>query len=100
MENNIIDCEIIINGVKLNKDEYKSFMDKFKKELIEITPKLKAAELIDRFFLYPHTQKEFEIAKTNALITVHEILHCISWHNYPLDKQYRFWKDVEDNIKF
>lgn len=98
MKNNI-DFDIIINGVKVDGEQYRSIIDKIKKELIEITPKLKAAELINQFFLYPHTEKEFDIAKTNALITVHEILNCINWHNYPLDKQYKFWKEVETNIK-
>jgi hypothetical protein len=34
-----------------------------------------------------------------ALIAVGEIKRCIDWHIYPLDKQWRYWEEVKEELE-
>jgi hypothetical protein len=34
-----------------------------------------------------------------ALIAVGEIKRCIDWHIYPLDKQWRYWEEVKQELE-
>jgi hypothetical protein len=34
-----------------------------------------------------------------ALIAVDEIKRCIDWHIYPLDKQWRYWEEVKQELE-
>jgi hypothetical protein len=66
-----------------------------------MTPKEKAEELVDKFIQYTPADSEFEYpyAKQCALIAVGEIKRCIDWHIYPLDKQWRYWEEVKQELE-
>jgi hypothetical protein len=38
-------------------------------------------------------------AKQCALIVVGEIKRCIDWHIYPLDKEWRYWEEVKQELE-
>jgi hypothetical protein len=58
-----------------------------------MTPKEKAKELVDKYMCYAQNAKEC------ALIAVDEISSCIKWNHYPLDKEWRFWQEVKQEIE-
>jgi hypothetical protein len=66
-----------------------------------MTPKEKAEELVDKFLQYTPADSEFEYlyAKQCALIAVSEIKRCIDWHIYPLDKEWRYWEEVKQELE-
>jgi hypothetical protein len=62
-------------------------------------PKEKAIELVEK---YDETLTYLESklkAKQCALIAVDEIRSCINWNHYPLDKEWRFWDEVKQEIE-
>jgi hypothetical protein len=67
-----------------------------------MTPKQKAAELFD-MMLYNDGDKYHHcshyVGKNCALIAVDEIRSCINWNHYPLDKEWRFWDEVKQEIE-
>ena len=64
-----------------------------------MTPKEKAEELINRFtFRCKECDYDWN-AKKSALIAVDEIRSCISWNHYPLDKEWKFWEEVKQEIE-
>jgi hypothetical protein len=56
-----------------------------------MTPKEKAEDLIMKF--------SNPFAKQCALIAVSEIKRCIDWHIYPLDKEWRYWEEVKQELE-
>jgi hypothetical protein len=58
-----------------------------------MTPKEKAIELVNKYMCYAQNSKEC------ALIAVDEIRSCIKWNHYPLDKEWRFWQEVKQEIE-
>ena len=66
-----------------------------------MTPKEKAEELVAKFIQYTPADSEFEYpyAKKCALIAVYEIKRCIDWHIYPLDKEWRYWEEVKQELE-
>ena len=73
-----------------------------------MTPKKKAKELYDKFYpyvmmdgyYYEATEEgDIQNAKECALIAVDEIRSCISWNHYPLDKEWKFWEEVKQEIE-
>jgi hypothetical protein len=66
-----------------------------------MTPKEKAEELVDKFVKYTPADSEFEYpyAKKCALMAVREIKRCIDWHIYPLDKEWRYWDEVNKELE-
>ena len=67
-----------------------------------MTPKEKADELFEKI-LYNDGDKYHHcshyVAKNCALIAVDEIRSCINWNHYPLDKEWRFWDEVKQEIE-
>jgi hypothetical protein len=74
-----------------------------------MTPKEKAEELVHKFkkySYYPTTNDDVLFvnqlnnnAKQCALIAVGEIKRCIDWHIYPLDKEWRYWDEVKQELE-
>jgi hypothetical protein len=70
-----------------------------------MTPKEKAEELFTtyRFSLSipnaPLGDLKDSIAKQCALMAVREIKRCIDWHIYPLDKEWRYWDEVNKELE-
>jgi hypothetical protein len=66
-----------------------------------MTPKEKAEELVAKFIQYTPADEdiEYEYAKQCALIAVYEIKRCIDWHIYPLDKEWRYWEEVKQELE-
>ena len=67
-----------------------------------MTPKEKAEELILRFDNLDneeHTYHYVHNSKECALIAVSEIKRCIDWHIYPLDKEWRYWGEVKQELE-
>ena len=74
-----------------------------------MTPKEKAEELVHKFkkySYYPTTNDDVLFvnelnnnAKQCALIAVSEIKRCIDWHIYPLDKEWRYWGEVKQELE-
>jgi hypothetical protein len=64
-------------------------------------PKEKAIELMSKFVMYTQTfyENDTSFAKQCALIAVDEIRSCINWNHYPLDKEWRFWDEVKQEIE-
>jgi hypothetical protein len=67
-------------------------------------PKEKAEQLYTHMFecvINPElTQLEMEtMAISCALIAIDEIRSCINWNHYPLDKEWRFWDEVKQEIE-
>jgi hypothetical protein len=66
-------------------------------------PKEKAKELVDKmmYHLMYNCQPTLSemVAKQCALIAVYEIRSCINWNHYPLDREWRFWDEVEQEIE-
>jgi hypothetical protein len=65
-----------------------------------MTPKEKAEELFEKFNnpdtkYYPYVHN----AQQCALIAVSEIKRCIDWHIYPLDKEWRYWEEVKQELE-
>lgn len=67
-----------------------------------MTPKEKAAELVNKFVQYTPAEEEIEypFAKQCALIAVKEIKEAIDWHKYayPIE-EYDYWEKVEQEIQ-
>ena len=67
-----------------------------------MTPKEKAAELVNKFVQYTPAEEEIEypFAKQCALIAVKEIKEAIDWHEYEYpDEEYNYWEQVEKEIQ-
>ena len=74
-----------------------------------MTPKEKAEDLVKKLFEFNHRVKwdsdndewtqDYYLAKQCALIAVYEIKRCIDWHIYPLDKEWRYWEEVKQEIE-
>ena len=65
-------------------------------------PKEKAEELVNKFYIEGDMLKEshsYRLAKKCALIAVDEIRSCINWNHYPLDREWRFWDEVKQEIE-
>jgi hypothetical protein len=64
--------------------------------------KEKAKELVNKFYIEGDMLKEshsYRLAKKCALIAVDEIRSCINWNHYPLDREWRFWDEVKQEIE-
>jgi hypothetical protein len=71
-----------------------------------MTPKEKAEELFSKYYnSIEHTLSEeyspheMFVVKQCALIAVGEIKRCIDWHIYPLDKEWRYWDEVKQELE-
>jgi hypothetical protein len=67
-----------------------------------MTPKEKAKELFNIYWdlLLIHNVSHRKLfTKQCALIAVDEIRSCIKWNHYPLDKEWRFWQEVKQEIE-
>jgi hypothetical protein len=65
-----------------------------------MTPKEKAEELFEKFNNPDTTHHPYvHNAQQCALIAVGEIKRCIDWHIYPLDKQWRYWEEVKQELE-
>ena len=64
-----------------------------------MTPKEKAKYLIYKFDDTMEFSTPQRFAKLCALIAVDEISSCIKWNHYPLDKEWRFWQEVKQEIE-
>lgn len=66
-----------------------------------MTPKQKAAELVNKFVQYTPAEEgiEYPFAKQCALIAVKEIKEAIDWHKYayPIE-EHDYWEKVEQEI--
>jgi hypothetical protein len=60
-------------------------------------PKEKAKELVEKFRISKAITESY--AKLCALIAVDEIRSCINWNHYPLDREWRFWDEVKQEIE-
>ena len=67
-----------------------------------MTPKEKAAELVNKFVQYTPAEEgiEYPFAKQCALIAVKEIKEAIDWHKYayPIE-EHDYWEKVEQEIQ-
>ena len=67
-----------------------------------MTPKQKAAELVNKFVQYTPAEEgiEYPFAKQCALIAVKEIKEAIDWHKYayPIE-EHDYWEKVEQEIQ-
>ena len=69
---------------------------------MELTPKEKAKELVEKFAKYSwHDETGFKDGsdKECALIAVDEILNAIDWHQFEApNKQLEYWEQVKQEI--
>ena len=67
-----------------------------------MTPKEKAAELVNKFVQYTPAEEgiEYPFAKQCALIAVKEIKEAIDWHEYEYPNEtFDYWEQVEQEIQ-
>lgn len=67
-----------------------------------MTPKEKAAELVNKFVQYTPAEEgiEYPFAKQCALIAVKEIREAIDWHQHEYPNQEdSYWQQVEQEIQ-
>ena len=67
-----------------------------------MTPKEKAKELVERYNCVNKAPGSFITTfqvKQCALIAIKEIMGCISWHLYPLDREWNYWQEVKQEIE-
>ena len=67
-----------------------------------MTPKLKAKDLVDKYWIYLragllYDEEAKDDAKHCALIAVDEIEKALT--NYDMDLEFRFWKQVKQEIE-
>lgn len=67
-----------------------------------MTPKEKAAELVNKFVQYTPAEEgiEYPFAKQCALIAVKEIKEAIDWHEYEYPNEtFDYWEQVKQEIQ-
>jgi hypothetical protein len=65
-----------------------------------MTPEIKAAQLVNKYFNFIYLDLDYEQAKQCALIAVDEILEAIDWHIYESpSREISFWQEVKKEIE-
>ena len=66
--------------------------------MIDMTPKQKAKQLVDKFTVVGLQQRNEGIQC--ALICVDEIMHVIDWHEFETpNEELNYWNQVKEEIK-